>query len=40
MTLTDLKRVIRKDPRWQYTDNAYQTYGNVATDLLSMFGFR
>jgi hypothetical protein len=40
MTLTDLKRVARKDPRWQYTDNAYQTYGNVATDLLSMFGFR
>jgi hypothetical protein len=40
MTLTDLRRVVRKDPRWQYTDNAHKTYGNVATDLLSMFGFR
>ena len=40
MTLTDLKRKVRTDPRWQATDNAYQTYTNVGTELLSMFGFR
>lgn len=40
MTLTDLKTEIRNDPRWQTTDNAYQTYASVGEDLLRMFGFR
>jgi len=40
MTLTDLKTEIRNDPRWQTTDNAYETYASVGEDLLRMFGFR
>jgi hypothetical protein len=38
--LYDFEREIRNDPRWQKTDNAYQTYTNVGQDLLRMFGFR
>lgn len=40
MTLTDLKMQIRKDPRWQTTDNAYRTYASLGEELLGMFGFR
>ena len=40
MTLTDLKRQVRNDPRWQKTDNAYATYANMGERLLEMFGFR
>ena len=34
------EKQIREDPRWQQTDNAYETYTKVGTDLLKMFGFR
>ena len=34
------EKQIREDPRWQQTDNAYETYTSVGTDLLKMFGFR
>lgn len=34
------QKEIRKDPRWQKTDNAYATYSSVADDILGMFGFR
>ena len=34
------EKQIREDPRWQQTDNAYETYTRVGTDLLKMFGFR
>ena len=34
------EKEVRQDPRWQYTDNAYETYTKVGTDLLKMFGFR
>ena len=34
------EKEIRQDPRWQYTDNAYETYTKVGTDLLRMFGLR
>jgi hypothetical protein len=34
------QKEIRKDPRWQKTDNAYASYASVADNILSMFGFR
>lgn len=37
--LYEAQRMIREDPRWQKTDNAYATYANVATNLLRTFGF-
>lgn len=37
--LYEAQRMIRQDPRWQKTDNAYSTYASVGTDLLKMFGF-
>lgn len=40
MPLYEAQKVIRQDPRWQKTDNAYATYSSVADDVLRMFGFR
>jgi hypothetical protein len=40
LPLYQFEREIRKDPRWQYTDNAYSSYMNVGTELLRMFGLR
>jgi hypothetical protein len=40
MPLWQFEQEIRKDPRWQQTDNAYKTYMDVGTNLLQMFGFR
>lgn len=40
MTLYDFKRAIRKDPRWQYTDNAREEVSNVALQVLQDFGFQ
>lgn len=40
MSLYDFKRVIRKDPRWQYTDNAREDVSNVALQVLRDFGFQ
>lgn len=38
--LYEFQRMVRNDPRWQKTDNAYATYSSVADDVLKMFGFR
>ena len=38
--LYEFERMVRNDPRWQKTDNAYKTYSEVADSVLSMFGFR
>lgn len=38
--LWEYEREIRKDSRWQQTDNAYATYAKIGNDLLSMFGLR
>ena len=38
--LYEFEQQVRNDPRWQKTDNAYQTYTRVGSDLLRMFGFR
>jgi hypothetical protein len=40
LPLYQFEEEVRKDPRWQYTDNAYQSYARVGTDLLRMFGLR
>ena len=34
------EREIRQDDRWQYTENAMDTYAKVGTKLLGMFGLR
>ena len=39
MPLYEYQNLIRKDARWQTTDNAYATYANVAQNLLRTFGF-
>jgi len=39
MTLFDFKRSLRKDPRWQYTDNARETVSSGLTQVLKDFGF-
>jgi len=38
-SLYDFEKQIRNDPRWQYTDDAYETYASAGTRIASMFGF-
>lgn len=40
MSIYDFKRSIRKDPRWQYTDNAREEVSSVALNVLRNFGFQ
>jgi len=40
LPLYEFEQEVRKDSRWQYTDNAYSSYMDVGTDLLKMFGLR
>lgn len=40
MSLFDFKRALRKDPRWQYTDNAREDVSNSALTVLRNFGFQ
>ena len=39
MSLYEYKRTLRKDPRWQYTDQARSDAADVATTVLKDFGF-
>lgn len=39
MSLYEYQKALRKDPRWQYTDNARNEAANVATTVLRDFGF-
>jgi hypothetical protein len=39
MTLFDFKKSLRKDPRWQYTDNAREVVSSGLTQVLKDFGF-
>ena len=39
-SIYDFKRTVRKDPRWQYTDNARQEVSNAALSVLRDFGFQ
>lgn len=40
MTLYDFQRALRKDPRWQYTDNARQETSDAVLGVLRDFGFQ
>lgn len=40
MSVYDFKRAVRKDPRWQYTDNAREETSNIALKVLRDFGFQ
>ena len=40
MPLYEFEQEIRKDPRWEFTDNAYDVYSRVGENLLRTFGFR
>lgn len=40
MTLADFRRNLRKDPRWQYTDNAREEVSTAALGILRDFGFQ
>lgn len=38
MPLYEFEQEVRKDPRWQQTNNAYQAYAQLTQRVLSMFG--
>jgi hypothetical protein len=40
MSLYDYQRALRKDPRWQYTNNAREDVANSAFTVLRNFGFQ
>lgn len=40
MSIYDFRRAIRKDPRWQYTDNAREEVSSIALNVLRDFGFQ
>ena len=40
MSLYEFQRQLRKDPRWQYTNNAREEVSNVALQVLRDFGFQ
>jgi hypothetical protein len=40
MTLYDWERFLRKDPRWQYTNNARQEVSGIGLNVLQQLGFQ
>ncbi len=40
MSLYDFQRALRKDPRWQYTDNAKEEVATTTLGILRDFGFQ
>jgi hypothetical protein len=40
MTLYDWERSLRKDPRWQYTNNARQEVSGIGLNVLQQLGFQ
>lgn len=40
MTIYDYQRSLRKDPRWQYTDNAREQVADATLEILRDFGFQ
>lgn len=40
MSLYDFQRAVRRDPRWQYTDNAREEVSTAALGILRDFGFQ
>lgn len=39
MPLWEFNQAIKKDERWQYTNNALNTYSSIGSDLARMMGF-
>jgi hypothetical protein len=39
MSLEDFSTMLRKDPRWEHTQNAQDEYANVAAELGRQMGF-
>ena len=40
MSIYDFQRVLRKDPRWQYTNNAREDVFQSVSKVLQDFGFQ
>lgn len=40
MTIYDWERALRKDPRWQYTNNARQEVSGIGLNVLQQLGFQ
>ena len=40
MPIYEFQRKLRKDPRWQYTNNAREEVSSVALKVLRDFGFQ
>jgi hypothetical protein len=40
MNVYDFKRLLRRDDRWQYTEQAKQDVSTAALDVLRDFGFQ
>jgi hypothetical protein len=40
MTIYDWERSLRKDPRWQYTNNARQEVSGIGLNVLQQLGFQ
>jgi hypothetical protein len=40
MNIYDFKRLLRRDERWQYTEQAKQDVSTAALDVLRDFGFQ
>lgn len=38
MSMTDFRKMVRQDDRWQYTENARNEYASVARSLMRLFG--
>lgn len=39
MSIYDFQKALRKDPRWQYTNNAREEVSNITQKILQDFGF-
>jgi hypothetical protein len=40
MNISEFKRALRKDSRWQYTDQAKEEVSSIALKVLRDFGFQ
>jgi hypothetical protein len=40
MSIYDFQKALRKDPRWQYTNNAKDEISGSVTKVLQDFGFK
>ena len=40
MNIYEFKKTLRRDPRWQYTEQARQDVSNATLNILRDFGFQ